>query len=193
MLFLTFYGENKGGVKSEPGGTMRFPIIALATLATLGGFIGMPETLGGFAPLSSFLGSVIPEMHSGAGIGTEALFQIITAIVSLGGIYIAYQIFIGRRNRVERDESYPLNVGLSGFLFSGLGFDWLYDHILVIPYTWLSRINRNDIIDYPYKGLSSLNIFLSRLLSRTQTGNLRLYVFAISLGAAIILIILEAL
>jgi NADH-quinone oxidoreductase subunit L len=192
MFFLTFYGENKGGVQREPDGTMHFPVIVLAALAALGGFIGMPETLGGFAPLISFLERVVPAPHPQAGIGTEAVFQIITAIISLGSIYAAYIVFIGKRDRVEKEQYYPLSRGLSDFFFSGLGFDWLYERVLVIPYTWMARINRDDIIDYPYKGMALLNVFLSKALSRTQTGNLRLYAFAISLGALIILLIVEA-
>jgi NADH-quinone oxidoreductase subunit L len=189
MFFLTFYGENKGGVKGEPDGTMHFPLITLATLATFGGFIYMPETLGGFAPLGHFLGRVIPAFHSSESIATEALFQIITAVVSLGGIYLAYVYFIRRREKVESAEYYPFSQQLWNFFFAGLGFDWLYEHLFVIPYKWIAEINRKDVVDYPFKGLAYINVKLSQALSLTQNGSLRAYAFAISIGALIILII----
>ena len=190
MFFLTFYGENKGKVEREPGGTMLFPLIALASLATLGGLIDMPRTLGGFTPLAHFLGRAIPVMESHKSIGLEALFQIITAATSLFGIYIAYVFFVKLRARVEQAEYFPFGKPLWHFFLAGLGFDWLYDHLLVKPFVWLARTDRNDVVDYPYKGLALLNIALSRALSLTQSGNVALYAAGISIGALIILFIL---
>ena len=41
--------------------------------------------------------------------------------------------------------------------FAGWGFDRVYDLLLVHPYVWLARINRNDAIDLIYRGIGLLS------------------------------------
>jgi NADH-quinone oxidoreductase subunit L len=189
MVFLTFYGSVGLQVARRPGFVMLAPLVVLAILAVIGGFIFMPDTLGGFQPLGHLLGRVFPALGSHAGEGTEAWFEVIAALVALFGIYLAYVFFIRRRESVKTDEAYPFGAPLSHFFFAGLGFDWLYDHLLVKPYQWAARINRSDFIDLIYAGLAALTLGLSWSFSPIQDGRVRSYAFGIAIGALVITLI----
>ncbi len=68
------------------------------------------------------------------------------------------------------------------FCQGGLGFDTLYDLLLVKPYCWLAKINRRDVVDQ----LLMLNAWYVSLwhdaLSALQNGKLRWYAAALGLG-----------
>jgi NADH-quinone oxidoreductase subunit L len=57
----------------------------------------------------------------------------------------------------------------------------------VRPYIWVTRINKNDVMDW----ITKVNVHLFRgsnlVLSELQNGNLRWYVGGIGLGAMILL------
>ncbi len=190
MVFLTFYGDETKEVEHKPSWVMLFPLVTLATLSTIGGFINMPEVLGGFRPLAHFLNRLLPAASEHGSMGTELLFLTISGLVSLGGIYIAYVWFIRRREQAETADYYPWSPGLFAFFRSGLGFDWLYHHIIVLPYQWVARTNRDDYIDLIYTGMAAIVRISSQLTSMLQTGRIRSYAFGISLGAVVITIIM---
>jgi NADH-quinone oxidoreductase subunit L len=80
--------------------------------------------------------------------------------------------------------------GVHAFLFSGWGFDWVYDHALVRPFVTLARINRRDFIDFFYTAVAWLNIGGHRVLSATENGRLRWYAAGIAAGAVIVIAIM---
>jgi NADH-quinone oxidoreductase subunit L len=109
------------------------------------------------------------------------------------GLYLAYVLFLGKPFLIQlRLLLAKTTIGkeISRFLFSGWGFDWFYDRLLVKPYGWLARINRNDVIDLPYQAIAAASSASYRVLSRTQTGLLRWYAAAIVIGAIIILTVM---
>ena len=69
---------------------------------------------------------------------------------------------------------------------TGWGFDWCYDWLVTRPFLWLARINRDDVIDTIYTGTAGLSRFSHRLLSRTQSGQLRRYAAMIAAGSVVI-------
>jgi NADH-quinone oxidoreductase subunit L len=71
----------------------------------------------------------------------------------------------------------------------GWGFDRLYDHLIVQPYVWIARADKDDFIDLIYDAIAALVRGLYRVASRTQTGQLRWYATGIALGAVIMLAI----
>src|SRR6202000_1550651 len=63
MLYLTFYGKFRGTAEQEhhlheSPATMTIPLVVLAILSIVGGFIGIPESLGGHHELAQFLAPV---------------------------------------------------------------------------------------------------------------------------------------
>jgi len=186
MVFLTFFGEQKTKVSHKPGSKIKIPLIVLGILSIIGGFIYMPESLGGFSPFKDLMHKSLPVTALRIeGNGTESLFQLITALLTILGIYIAYQLYLKHTEVMEKFKS----TRLSKFLFSGWGFDWIYDRAFVYPAIFFARINKSDFIDKIYTFIAWISRMLNGLLVRTQTGKLRWYIMAIAIGAIITLTI----
>ena len=186
MVFVAFFGEPSKSVGKKPRINVKIALVVLAVLSVIGGFIELPETLGNAPVFSNFMHSALPPAEvSEYGIGREALFQIITAIVSLSGIYLAYVLYLKKRSAIERYTAQPMPATINRFWYSGWGFDWLYDRLFVKPFVWLARADKNDVVDDVYNGIASLTWILHSGLSRTQNGRLRFYAAAIAVGAVI--------
>jgi NADH-quinone oxidoreductase subunit L len=186
MVFLTFFGEEKTHVGHAAGSFMTIPLIVLAALSVLGGFIELPHTMGDVALLSDFLKPVLPSVEMRPGAETsEWLVQGLAAVLSLIGIYAAYFFYVKRTDlRAEiKGATYDLN----RFWFSGWGFDALYDILFVQPYVYLSSINKNDFLDKMYEGMVSGANFFHGVFARTQSGVMRWYIMGIVIGAVLIL------
>jgi len=188
MVILTFFGPPGMEVSRRPGWRMTLPMAVLAVLSLTAGFLDVPRSLGGIPVLSNFLKRALPAaISAGVRVGREGLFEAISGTVSLVGILLIY-LFI---RRIPRFTEKLVHSGAGAFLhrlwFAGWGFDLLYDRIVVHPYVWLARINRNDVIDRFYRWIAWINRLASCGLSRTQTGRIRSYALGITLGAVIIL------
>ena len=188
MLFIAFFGEPSQQVAKKPRMKVIIPLVTLAVLSVIGGFVEIPETLGNVPAFSNFMHTALPAADlSNLGVRTESLFQLITAIVSILGIYLAYVLYVKKRKEVGNFASVPLVASVHKFWFSDWGFDWLYDHTLVRPFVWLARKDKNDVIDYVYTGIAALMRTFHNGLSRTQNGRLRFYAAMIAVGAVIII------
>jgi NADH-quinone oxidoreductase subunit L len=123
-------------------------------------------------------------------LSTESVLQMIAGIASVGGILISYLLFLRHRGYSENLASSGLAAILHRFWLSGWGFDQVYQTVLVDPFLRITHINRNDFVDSFYEITAALMQGLHKLLSFTQTGNLRQYAAGIALGAIVILGIL---
>ncbi len=185
MIFLTFFGEEKTHVHYLPGKIMTYPLVILAVLSVAGGFIELPNSLGNLHLFSGFMKNTLPEVklipereHY------ELILQILTSLIALSGVYLAYIIFIKHKGVLSKVQFSVLN---SPFLNSGFGFDKLYNDIIVKPIVYFSEINKNDFIDYFINGISSVSRSLNKIFAKTQTGLIRNYVTGIVIGIIIIL------
>jgi NADH-quinone oxidoreductase subunit L len=191
MIFVTFFGESKMQAEGKPGFRLTFPLVVLAVLSLVAGFIDLPDTMGHFKPFTNFLHTILPPVQAPhASYGTELFFQIISAIVALGGIYIMYIFYIRKPSLAKNMAAGGFGAKVHKFWFSGLGFDWLYDRLFVYPYVWIARINKDDVIDRIYDGIAFFNRAMNHIFSRTQTGNMRSYATGIAFGAVITVAIL---
>jgi NADH-quinone oxidoreductase subunit L len=100
---------------------------------------------------------------------------------------VAYYYYGSQPQRLARLKTSGVFNSMYNFWLSGWGFDKLYDTVIVRPIVYLSRINKNDIIDQFYSGVTNVSIFLYRALSFTQSGSLRWYVMGLIAGAILIL------
>ena len=191
MVFVTFFGEAKMEPDRVPGIRLKLPLIILAVLSVVGGFVETPETLGHITAFSGVMHTVLPEVHAAhPSISTELLFQMISAIIALGGIAIAYHYYVRKPQAIENLTAKPAVSTLHRFWESGWGFDWLYYSAIVNPYIWIARINKNDIIDFIYTAIARITQLFYYLFSMTQTGRVRTYAAGIAFGAIIILAIM---
>jgi NADH-quinone oxidoreductase subunit L len=194
MVFITFFGEEKMKIDLKPGLNLKLPLLVLAFLSVFAGFVEIPRALGDFPLLSDFLHSIFPAtVFRTEALNDELLLQIISSTVVLVGLYLAYIFFLGKPFLIQLRlllAKTTMGKEISRFFFSGWGFDWFYDRLLVKPYEWLARINRNDVVDLPYQAIAAASSASYRVLSRTQTGLLRWYAAAIVIGAIIILTVM---
>ena len=183
MIFITFYGEAKTQPVFSPGKLMTVPLIILAVLSLVGGFVEMPSSIGNIHLFSNIVGNTLPAVVTKTGEGQEIVFQVLSAIIALSGIYIAYLIYLKKPALSEPFGHSRINK----FFEKGWGFDKLYDTLFVRPVLWLSAIDKNDFFDLWNIGLSNLALFLNRLLSYTQNGKVRWYLLSFAIGIVIIL------
>jgi NADH-quinone oxidoreductase subunit L len=192
MVFLTLFGPPQPLVQehspmARTGIRLALPLVVLAILAVVGGFVEVPAVLGGRPFLSTFLGTALPALPSTrAGSGVELALLLVAAVVSLGGVGLAYLLFVPWRRAVERQAGSGVGAAVRRFWFAGWGFDWLGDGV-AWAYSWLARINRADVVDRLYQGIAWLMRSLHRLLSRTQNGRLRWYALGIGIGAVLVI------
>jgi NADH-quinone oxidoreductase subunit L len=188
MVFVTFFGEPKLRPEKIPGLRMAVPLVVLAFFSLFGGFLETPETLGHITVFSDFLNTAVPSLDLPAPAhATELLFQGLSAAASLGGLALAYLLYLRRRDLLEK----WLDVGLFGalrtFWSQGWGFDRLYAFLFVRPYVAAARWARDDRVDRPFAGIARLAEYSNHALRRTQTGRVRTYLAGIALGAVLIL------
>jgi NADH-quinone oxidoreductase subunit L len=187
MVFVTFFGDAKTSVGHHTRKLMNVPMIILAILSIVGGFIELPHTLGHVELFSGFLKSVFPAitLQPNATTGLEWTVQLITIALSLGGIYIAYYFYL---KKPEMSGKLKTSLGgLHHLWFTGWGFDALYNTVLVRPFVFLATVNKRDVIDKFYALIVAASEELHHLFAKTQGGILRWYVMSIVIGAILIL------
>ena len=183
MIFITFFGEAKTLPSFIPGKLMIVPLVILAVLSILGGFIELPETMGNFHPFSNLVNNTLPVAMVHESGNLEMLFQLISAVTALTGIYVAWLIYY---KKPELSVSFS-HSRVNKFFEKGWGFDVLYDTLLVKPVVWLSEIDKNDLFDWLNISLAKLVLAGNRLMGITQNGKLRWYLMSFVIGIAMIL------
>ena len=188
MVFIVFFGEVNQVATKKPGLPMKIPLATLAALSVVGGWVELPSFLGNLPVFSDFLHSALPAAATLAvKAPQEPVLEFIAAAVSVGGVVLAYLLFMPGRGFIERLANTSLGATLHRWWFADWGFDWLYDTFVVLPYAWLANVDRDDVIDFIYDGIAWVNQIAYRALSRTQTGRLRWYAMSISIGATVII------
>lgn len=183
MIFITFYGEAKTEPAFKPGKLMTVPLIILAVLSLIGGFIEMPGSSGNIHLFSNLVDNTLPVVAVKYNENQEFLFQLLSAIIAMTGIYLAYLFYFKKSAFAESFNHSRMNK----FFEKGWGFDLLYDILFVKPIIWLAEIDKNDFFDWWSIGLSRLTVLTNRLISVTQNGNLRWYLMSFVIGIALIL------
>lgn len=205
VVFVVFFGEPKvasapvtaagavASINKHPGWRIAVPLLVLAVLSLVGGWIELPPLLGSLSLFSDFIQYALPPtriIHDAGSL--ELILQLLAAAASLGGIYVAYLLFLRYPQWLGQLTHKPFFMVLHKFWHAGWGFDRLYDIVFVRPYLWLARVDRHDVIDSIYTGAAQLCLFFYRGLSATQTGQVRRYAMAIAAGSIIVVFIAVA-
>ncbi len=182
VVFIVFFGEEKSKPDYAPGLSMKIPLVGLAALSIVAGFIQVPRSLGRASVVSDFLRPVFGNPVASP---ESVWLEIVAAAVVLGGLYLAYALF-GKRRAGGGPVAAPAARNLRGFFFGGMGFDRLYDRLFVRPFVFAAGLNSRDFIDLFYAGVAALSLALNGLVSRVQTGRLRWYAGLVVFGAIIV-------
>jgi len=183
MIFITFYGEVKTEPSFNAGRLMTVPLIILAVLSVVGGFIELPASMGNIHLFSDLINNTLPVTVIRDVEHFEWLFQIISSLIALSGIYLAYRFYYLKPRFIETFNHSRLN----HFFEKGFEFDKLYHVVFVKPVVWLAEIDKKDFFDLLNISIANLAIRLNLILSIAQNGKLRWYLLSFAIGIAFIL------
>tara|TARA_B110000444_G_scaffold64384_1_gene60302 strand:- start:542 stop:2377 length:1836 start_codon:yes stop_codon:yes gene_type:complete len=169
LLFLVFFGPQKVQPQEPKGWQFHPPLIILATLSLGAGWFVLPSQ------------GALPPSPS----GHPPLWTLVVAIgLPLLGIGIAYQVYVRQQWQGLRIAQWSL---LRQFFLRGWGFDGLYQHLFLTPFTTLAQLNRKDIVDQLPARVVQLSLTLHKTFSQLQNGQLRFYITTLACAAIIIL------
>jgi len=201
LFFMTFLGKSRVDPQIEPHiheapKSMTIPLMVLAVLSVIGGYVGIPHSLGGSNRFEGFLSSVFEHGHSETqaaahhAVSTEYLLLIISIVVVIIGILVAHRFYIQSLEIPKRlAEKYKLPYRV---LFNKYYVDELYARVFVNPLLNLALIlwKRFDVlvIDGTANGLASLVKLAGMVIRKSETGYLRNYALSLIFGATLILV-----
>jgi NADH-quinone oxidoreductase subunit L len=217
MMIMTFHGPNRTGEKErsflhEVSPVMWVPLVILAVLSVVGGWINVPTPIAempvfGWLPHSHWLHDWLHPITEGAeGIflanvgelthaapfgGGEAFWAAVSFLVATA-VIAATSFLLLRRKYVPAARTAP-HRGFGKVLYNKWYVDEAYDAVIVRPLVGLSRgfwryVDRG-LIDGAVNGLGYAARAFGWVGSRLQTGYVNTYAFAVVLGALLLLAI----
>jgi len=200
MMFLTFWGTFRGTDEQkhhlhESPLSMTIPLIVLAILSVVGGFIGVPEVLGGGHWLAHYLAPVFEGSTSRLGeLALDHSTEYVLMAVSVGGVLIAiiyaYIKYI-KNNHVPISDSESRSA-LAKLSYHKFYVDEIYDALIQKPLDHISgfffKVIDKTGIDGVVNGLGKGSLEASKGLRLLQTGNVGFYIFAMVIGVIAVLI-----
>lgn len=187
LMIIVFWGEMKTPIGHPPGRVMTVPLIILAVLSVIAGFVEWPHNMMHVTLFSDLVQKVLPATIVQETGPSEIIFQLIAIATTLLGIYTGYSLYYRDTRLIEQWRQMPEMRDVRNFLYKGWGFDWLNNLIFVRPFVYLTSINKSDFFDQLYKGIASGSRKLNESFSVSQNGSLRWYVAGVLIGILFIL------
>jgi NADH-quinone oxidoreductase subunit L len=188
VIFIAFFGTANNPVEKQPGTAMVIPLVVLSVLSVVAGLVEIPRFMGNVPLFTDYLHLALPAVHtSDAASGLEGKLGLLAAVASLGGIYLAYLLFLRSPGWLAELGQLPPAKALHRFWFADWGFDRLYDRLLVRPYVRWAQVNANDFVDGVYDGIARANRLVYQVLSWIQTGHVRWYAMGITGGSVMLI------
>jgi len=202
LYFMTFEGKEKFDHHKvhphESPKVMTMPLVVLAVLSAIGGFIGIPEIFSGehgnlfhswLAPVFKTAELKLMDFGSHSHF-EELLLMIISVVAALSAILYARFIFLKKPEVADKTASKfksAYNVLLNKYFL-----DEVYEASIVNPIVKGSenifwKIADNKIIDGFINGLAKLIDKISGSIKKIQTGIAQSYAFVMVLGILIAL------
>lgn len=192
LVFIVFFGAPKTEIGHGPGKAIALPLIVLSVLSITGGWVELPPTLGDAPLFSAQLHHALPASVVHLDASVERMLQIFTSAISLLGIALAYWLFWRKPRTAASVAAAPGAALLRRFWFSGWGFDWLYERLIVRPFIAIARLNRHDVVDTLYHGIAFVCQVIHYTLSNTQNGRLRWYTAGVAGGSVLVVALMVA-
>ncbi|QHL87666.1 NADH-quinone oxidoreductase subunit L [Nibribacter ruber] len=205
LLYLAFFGEFRGTEEQrkhlhESPAVMTIPLIILAILSTIGGFMGLPAVfsqnhmLGNFlSPIYELARRAVPSAFEAQHLSheTEYMLMGVSVAVAVVAIILAYVIY-GKKKSVPAEEGAPLSP-LHKLVYNKYYVDELYNAIIVKPVmalsTGLHRFVEKGLIDPIVNGFGKATLGGGRTLRFVQSGATGSYILMMVLGIALILLL----
>ena len=190
LIFMTFFGESRGDSEKEhhlreSPAVMTIPLIVLAILATVGGWVNLPD---GLLWGNAFVRFLAPAVGAFKPIveASPASLSLVASIASALGIALAYLFYL-RLPGIPMLLAWRLQ-DLYNLLLNKYYIDQLYNLIVTRPLFWVSNNVLNRAIDsFAIDGAADgagLAVQTSgQIARRAETGNVQNYAFVYLLGA----------
>jgi NADH-quinone oxidoreductase subunit L len=153
QIWMVFFGEARHEAAAhaeESPPVITIPLMVLAVLSVLGGFINLPKIgeiiLPGAHALTEWLGHTLGEVEGGELNGGVAGISTALALLAIFFSWLLYG-----RKPLAKDQKDPL--AALGFLFRGMTNKWyideLYQAVIITPYVKTSQFLA-DVIDWRF-------------------------------------------
>jgi NADH-quinone oxidoreductase subunit L len=187
LFFVAFLGEartEKAKHAHESPAVMTLPLVILAVLAVVGGFIGITTIYNSqFAPDAEKL-SIAQQL-------TEPLHNIVPMALGIGAVVVGLLAAFSLYGKAAEDPLPPKLGGLATAMKNRFYFDELYEatfirfhDFLAAVADWADRWLLEGVCIGFLRGGAD---FSGRALRLVQTGNLQTYAFLFTLGTAVLL------
>ena len=199
LLFLTFYGSFRGTHDQEhhlheSPRLMTIPLIILAILSTIGGFMGMPAIFNEKNGFEEFLHPLISFPATWENVHPSHFFEwtliTVSIIVLTACIFFTYRRFAIKQSMVsdiENEQSPPVKLAYRKFFV-----DEIYEAVVTKPLRAASnlfyKIIDLKIIDGMVNSVSRVLTTTSGTVRYAQTGYVGFYIFAMVFGILAILL-----
>jgi NADH-quinone oxidoreductase subunit L len=198
LLSLTFDGEKRwdsGKHPHEAPPTMTVPLVILAVLSAIGGFAGIPASLGGGNAIEHWLDPIFEQANEKMVLGAHdaQLLEYVLMALSVGvavvGIYLARAWYL--KKSVVPDRLSTRFATLYKLLLNKYFVDEAYDTAVITPTVkgsekLLWRVVDIGMIDWCVNTLASAVGFISKTVRVVQTGVAQSYVFVFIAGVVAI-------
>lgn len=179
LYATTFLGEFRGSNDQknhlhESPSPITIPLIILAVVAAVGGFVNVPEIFGGEQRLHQFLSPVLKteEVHQLSS-STDYMLMGISVAIAILAMLIALAKYIKKPELGEPS-------GFGKLLANKWYVDEIYDALIVNPLTKLGAFSKNVIeksgIDGVVNGVGTFIQYSSRRLRLVQNGKVGTYI-----------------
>ncbi|MCZ6513493.1 MAG: NADH-quinone oxidoreductase subunit L, partial [Nitrospinae bacterium] len=182
LFFYTFMGNTRSPElrPHESPRVMTAPLIVLAGLSLVGGFLG-PWAHDFLSPV---FGGAVPVHHE------DALLEIIAVSAALGGIVVAVAIYMTGTSQLAFVKQ--MLAPLYELLFNKYYVDEIYDFLIVKPVKGIGKFMEERAekggIDFSVDQVGQQVREVSRGISRWQSGKVRLYALNMVAGMVTILL-----
>ncbi|HEY9362410.1 MAG TPA: proton-conducting transporter membrane subunit, partial [Chitinophagaceae bacterium] len=198
LYAMTFQGKFRGTPEQqshlhESPSAITIPLIILAVLSVIGGFVGIPEV---FAENAHWLGNFLaPVFAQSTALQVEHHIDHSQELLMMGVvalIIIAIIVFVWSKfSRFEKTEK--AETGLSKFLQNKWYVDELYDAIIVNPLDRLGSFFKDTFeksgIDAVVNGVGRLVQYSSRQVRWVQSGQTGSYILLMVIGMVIFFLV----
>jgi NADH-quinone oxidoreductase subunit L len=175
------------------------PLVILAILSFIGGWVGVPAAMGGHDEIGHFLdpvftsGAATEATVATASHGLELGLALLSVLVALTGVGIAYSFYLKKPGTAAAiAERAP---ALYRLVQNKFYVDEIYGALIVTPLLMFARFFLGGLIDGGVVNGSgaaagATTRGLSSLVRRVQSGNIRSYAGWLALGAAAVLLVM---
>jgi len=198
LLFLVFFGNERASADKmhhihESPKSITVPLMILAGLSTVGGFMGVPQVMGGGNWVGSFLSPVFAKSaelklehhleHS-----TELMLMGTIVVLTLAMIGIAYVRYVSKSHIPAAEGQLS---GIYKTVYHKYYIDEIYDAVVVRPLYWFSKlfdiVIEKSGIDRVVNLAGEAVYDWSKVFRLVQNGSLGLYIFVMVIGVILII------